>query len=138
VDRRGLVVGHVQSGKTTHYTSLTAKALDSGYQIVIILAGIHNSLRSQTHERIDRHLIGRDSAALMEALRTRTPQVAVKLIGVGEDDRVLGRTMPEFNIFTCTNSAEEGDFRVAIANQIGFQVTHGSRLVLVVKRTPQS
>jgi hypothetical protein len=133
-DRRGLVVGHVQSGKTTHYTSLTAKALDAGYQIVIILAGIHNSLRSQTHERIDRHLIGRDSAALLEALRAGHGNVTVGLIGVGDDDRKLGRPPLPFTILTCTTSAEDGDFRVKIANQIGFQVSHGSRLVMVVKK----
>lgn len=47
-DRRGLVVGHVQSGKTTHYTTLPAKAIDAGYRIVIIFAGIHNSSESDT------------------------------------------------------------------------------------------
>ncbi len=133
-DRRGLVVGHVQSGKTTHYTALAAKALDAGYQIIIILAGMHKSLRSQTHERLDRHLIGRDSAALVEALRKGTTNVTIGLIGVGEDDRKLGKPPLPFTILTCTTSAEDGDFRTQIANQVGFQVSHGSRLVMVVKK----
>ena len=38
-DRRGLVVGHVQSGKTASYTGLISKAADAGYKIVIVLAG---------------------------------------------------------------------------------------------------
>lgn len=38
-DRRGLVVGHVQSGKTANYSGLICKAADSGYKIIIILAG---------------------------------------------------------------------------------------------------
>ncbi|MCV5360486.1 hypothetical protein OFM87_32545, partial [Escherichia coli] len=46
-DRRGLVVGHVQSGKTSHYTGLICKAADAGYKIIIVLAGLHNNLRSQ-------------------------------------------------------------------------------------------
>jgi hypothetical protein len=133
-DRRGLVVGHVQSGKTTHYTALTAKALDAGYEIIIILAGTHNSLRSQTHERLDRHLIGRDSAALVEALRSGATNVTIGWIGVGDDDRKLGKPPLPFTILTCTTSAEDGDFRTQIANQVGFQVSPGSRLVLVVKK----
>lgn len=132
-DRRGLVVGHVQSGKTTHYTALAAKALDAGYQIVIVLAGIHNSLRSQTHERIDRHLIGRDSAALLEVVRsgsTRNPEP----IGVEREDQRLGRPRLPITILTCTTSADDGDFRTHVANQVGFQVSHGSRLVMAVKK----
>ena len=134
-DRRGLVVGQIQSGKTTHYTALAAKALDVGYQIIIILAGTHNNLRSQTHERLDRYLIGRDSAALVETLRRKgTVNVTVGLIGVGEDDRKLAKPDLPFTILTCTTSAEDGDFRTRVANQVGFQVSQGSRLVMVVKK----
>jgi hypothetical protein len=133
-DRRGLVVGHVQSGKTTHYTALAAKALDSGYQIVIILSGIHNSLRGQTHERIDGHLIGRNSAALVEAIQQHGMLARTSVTGVGKRDRDLGRGELPFTILTCTTSAEDGDFRTNVANQVGFQLSSGSRLVLVVKK----
>ena len=53
---KGLVVGYVQSGKTANYTALIAKAFDSGFRIVIVLAGIHNSLRRQTQLRLNREL----------------------------------------------------------------------------------
>ena len=46
-DRRGLVVGHVQSGKTSHYSGLICKAADAGYKMIIVLAGLHNNLRSR-------------------------------------------------------------------------------------------
>ncbi|MDE0533104.1 MAG: Z1 domain-containing protein [Albidovulum sp.] len=59
--RRGMVMGHVQSGKTTNYSALICKAADVGYKIVILLAGITNSLRSQTQERLDESFIGRKS-----------------------------------------------------------------------------
>jgi hypothetical protein len=49
---RGLVVGHVQSGKTTNFTAVAAKAADSGYRLFIVLAGIHNGLRRQTQLRL--------------------------------------------------------------------------------------
>ena len=60
-DRRGMVVGHVQSGKTANYTGLICKAADAGYRLIIVIAGIHNNLRNQTQERIDEGLIGFDS-----------------------------------------------------------------------------
>ena len=61
-DTRGLVMGHVQSGKTANYVGLiTNKAADAGYRIIIVLAGLHNSLRSQTQMRIDEGFIGRDT-----------------------------------------------------------------------------
>jgi hypothetical protein len=56
--RRGLVVGHVQSGKTANYTGLVCKAADAGYKVIIILAGLLNSLRNQTQERIDSDFMG--------------------------------------------------------------------------------
>jgi len=56
--RKGLVVGHVQSGKTANYTGLVAKAADAGYKVIIVLAGMLNSLRNQTQERIDADFMG--------------------------------------------------------------------------------
>ena len=50
---KGLVIGDVQSGKTANYTGLIHKAIDSGYKLVIVLAGTLNSLRTQTQARMD-------------------------------------------------------------------------------------
>lgn len=58
---RGMVMGHVQSGKTTNYGALICKAADAGYKVIILLAGITNSLRSQTQQRMDEYFIGRKS-----------------------------------------------------------------------------
>lgn len=53
---RGLVVGDVQSGKTNHMTSVAAKAVDAGYNVVIILAGVTDALRTQTQRRVNKDL----------------------------------------------------------------------------------
>lgn len=53
---KGLVVGYVQSGKTTNFTSVIAKLADEEYKFVIVLSGIHNGLRKQTQARLDRQL----------------------------------------------------------------------------------
>lgn len=52
----GLVLGYVQSGKTTNFTSVIAKAADAGYRFFIVLSGMHNSLRVQTQVRLNRQL----------------------------------------------------------------------------------
>jgi len=44
ISKYGLVVGQVQSGKTSNYTGLICKAADAGYKLIIVLAGVHNNL----------------------------------------------------------------------------------------------
>lgn len=56
---RGLVVGHVQSGKTANMTAVIAKALDAGYNTIIVLAGLTNKLRYQTQMRMYGDLVKR-------------------------------------------------------------------------------
>lgn len=57
---RGLVLGNVQSGKTTSFISVMAKAADAGYRLFIVLSGTTDSLRDQTQNRIDTVLISGD------------------------------------------------------------------------------
>lgn len=54
---RGLVLGHVQSGKTANFTATIAKSADAGYRLFIVLSGVHNALRRQTQERLDEQLV---------------------------------------------------------------------------------
>lgn len=58
---RGLVVGDVQSGKTSNYLGLLSKAADSGYKVIFILTGTIESLRKQTQIRVEEGFIGYDS-----------------------------------------------------------------------------
>jgi hypothetical protein len=53
---KGLVVGYVQSGKTTNFTAVIAKMADEEYRLVIVLSGIHNGLRKQTQLRLQAQL----------------------------------------------------------------------------------
>ena len=123
-DRRGLVVGQVQSGKTANYTGLVAKALDSGYKLVVILAGIHNSLRSQTQVRIDHGILGFDTR---DTLRSDVVQNGGP-IGAGK----LGKRFLPVNSFT--SSKEKGDFNRKVADNIGVIVGGNDPTVLVIKK----
>ena len=80
--RKGLVVGHVQSGKTANYIGLISKAFDSGYKLVIVLAGLLNSLRKQTQGRIDEGIIGLNSSKRLDEVLWND-----KLVGVGKIDK---------------------------------------------------
>lgn len=57
---KGLVMGYVQSGKTSHFSGLIAKAADVGYRLIIVLAGTMDILRQQTQRRIDKDIIGKE------------------------------------------------------------------------------
>ncbi|MET7715744.1 Z1 domain-containing protein [Streptomyces sp. NPDC005407] len=86
---KGLVVGYVQSGKTANFTGVTAKAIDAGYRLVIILGGTLNLLRKQTQRRLDMELIGQENI-----LRGADPTDLDSLVGidyVGDDEE-----WPEF------------------------------------------
>ncbi|MGD9629245.1 MAG: Z1 domain-containing protein [Pyrinomonadaceae bacterium] len=61
VAKYGLVVGQVQSGKTSNYTGLICKAVDAGYKLIIVLAGTLNDLRAQTQLRLDEGFLGFDT-----------------------------------------------------------------------------
>lgn len=58
VDERetGLVIGYVQSGKTTSFTTVAALARDNGFRLLIICTGLTVSLFKQSAERLRRDL----------------------------------------------------------------------------------
>ena len=59
--KRGLIIGDVQSGKTSTYIGFLCKAADAGYKVFILLTGTIESLRKQTQERVEEGFIGIDS-----------------------------------------------------------------------------
>src|ERR1700686_2885844 len=52
----GLVVGHVQSGKTMSFTTVTALAKDNGFGLVIVVTGTSVNLFEQSRDRLLRDL----------------------------------------------------------------------------------
>jgi len=119
-DRRGLVMGHVQSGKTANYCGLICKAADVGYKVIIILSGIHNSLRSQTQIRLDEGFLGFMSQAPVGENQS------FRLVGVGTIDRSIVAN-------TATNRTEHGDFNRVIASQFGIH-PGGIPLIFITKK----
>ncbi|MBE6061897.1 MAG: endonuclease [Clostridium sulfidigenes] len=122
-DRRGLVLGYVQSGKTAHYTGLINKALDAGFQLIIVLSGMHDSLRIQTQTRLDEEVLGFETS--IDVLLKNG--MVGKLIGVGE------LSYPsELKLRTYTTRDPKGDFNKVRANKI--EDLEGRPSVFIVKK----
>lgn len=122
-DRRGMVVGHVQSGKTSNYVGLINKATDAGYKVIIVIAGTISSLRRQTQERIDSGYIGRNSSAFIRENENR-------IIGVGKykvDTEIYSLTSSYFK------SNDEGDFNQSVANRLNIPIGKNP-VVFVIKK----
>ena len=123
-DRRGMVLGHVQSGKTENYIGLLSKAADAGYRVIVVIAGLQNNLRNQTQHRIDDGFIGLDTG------RLRTSSVDERRIGVG---RIDSRRTPA--PFTTTYS----DFKRDIASSVGIPLKNLTEpAVFVIKKNPHT
>lgn len=118
-DRRGLVVGHVQSGKTGNYTGLVCKAADAGYKIIIVLAGLHNNLRSQTQIRLEEGFLGYETSAKGDSVRA---------IGVGEFD-----SDTEIRPNCATNRSNNGDFNTKVAQHYAISPEQRPWLFVVKK-----
>lgn len=116
--KKGLVIGDVQSGKTSTYIGLIAKAIDAGYRFIIVLTGVTENLRSQTQKRIDEGLIGYDS--------TKN-----ELVGVGDKEgKAKIRTFT-----TVTKDIEKSDInRDSIINNIDSQTPS----IIVTKKNKSS
>lgn len=114
-DVYGLAFGYVQSGKTAHYLGVLNKAADAGYKIIIVLAGIHNNLRSQTQIRLEEEFLGYDVRGSVDDSQNA--------IGVG-----IGRTVKN-PLSALTSREEKGDF-----NKIKAGTSMTPPFVLVTKK----
>lgn len=118
--RYGLVLGDVQSGKTSTYSGLICKAADAGVKVVILLAGITETLRQQTQERIEEDIVG---------LTIRTDNFHNNKptnVGVGN--------LPGWENKVTTFTLYEDDFNMARAKSMTSIGTHKSIVLFVVKK----
>lgn len=118
-DRRGLVVGLVQSGKTSHYIGLVNKAVDAGYKVVVILTGFTESLRVQTQIRAEEGFLGYSLAPVTKRGELRSHLVGVGTIAPGKKpDSVTTR---------------HNDFRRNVADNLGIHVG-GNEILFAIKK----
>ena len=111
----GMVVGHVQSGKTGNYSAVVCKAADAGYKFIVIIAGSMNNLRNQTQMRLDEAFVG---------LNNGVP------VGVGK----LGDFRPD-SVLSLTTSEQDFNKRDANKSKQGLSLDNiNSPILMVIKK----
>lgn len=121
---RGLVLGDVQSGKTANYTAICNKAADTGYRIIIVLAGMQENLRKQTQERLDAECTGRKSEYYLDPKAEqgiKNQPVGVGLYGTNK------------KIVAFTSVTKDFDSGILRNNNLGIENVN-CPVVLVVKK----
>lgn len=122
-EKKAMVVGYVQSGKTANYIGLINKAIDAGYKYIIVLAGMHNNLRSQTQARIDEEVLGYDTDSI--AKKKQRENSERNIIGVGKiSDADIVQTL--------TNRDDDGDFK---KNRLNVVTSPDIPMIVVTKKT---
>lgn len=125
--RRGLLLGDVQSGKTATYTAICNKAADVGYRVIIVLAGMMENLRIQTQERLDAEFVGLDSKYTLDKKADssmRNKPVGVGMIPPFQSDKRITR-------FTSVST----DFKASVIKSNGLNLNdlNGTALFVVKK-----
>lgn len=118
--RKGLILGDIQSGKTSNYTALCNKAADAGYKVIILLTGTLETLRKQTQDRIDAGFVGLNSRNVLK----RNPEM--RFVGVGLQNSTRS-AVPFTNII--------GDFNSNTLQALNFTLLGFTEpIVLVIKK----
>lgn len=121
--RRGLIIGDVQSGKTANYSGLICKAADAGYKVIVLLTGTIEKLRSQTQKRIDEAFTGRDSDAMLKQKETVD-------IGVGKYEKTLK---------AISFTSKSNDFKAQQAASLGLSLDSlNDPAIFVIKKNAKS
>lgn len=128
INKYGLVVGQVQSGKTSNYTGLICKAADAGYKLIIVLAGIHNNLRSQTQLRLDEGFLGFNTKYAQAFNQIQDDDIR---IGVGK----ISKSEIAHSLTSCRDN---GDFTRGAFNSLGLNFNTNEPIIAVVKKNHRS
>ena len=121
--RRGLVLGDVQSGKTATYTAICNKAADTGYRVIIVLAGMMENLRRQTQERLDAEFSGRKSEYFLDPTKK---EIRNEPVGVG-------RYGTSKRVASFTSVVKDFDINVLKSNDLSL-LSVSDPVVFVVKK----
>ena len=125
--RKGLVMGNVQSGKTQNYLGLINKAIDAGYRTIIVFGGHLNDLRTQTQERIDEGVLGRNSRDRHGA-NVKKEELT---IGVGLFYEKNGKR-ERISITSATTTA--GDFNKNFAKKYALSLEQKDPVIFTIKK----
>jgi hypothetical protein len=121
---KGLVFGKVQSGKTSNFIGLISKAIDTGYNFVIVLAGTSEDLRQQTQDRIDKYIFRHELKGIKYQRYNEYADASknLNLINLTISSRFVNE------------KRKSGDFKLSEINRSGS--SNGGPEILVIKKNP--
>lgn len=111
----GLVIGDVQSGKTSNFLGLTAAAIDNNVNLIIILSGTTNLLRNQTQIRFE------------QAFGTNDPF----FLCLTQKDVKENKVSPEHGPYV---EWQSGDFKSTDLN-LDKEISKGRTIIAILKKT---
>lgn len=119
--RRGLVIGDVQSGKTSNYIGLMCKAADANYRVIVLLTGTIEKLRRQTQNRVDEGFVGMKS---------------IKQINNDREDAFVGVGKIDQSIIPIVLTTTESDFKTNTANSVKMNIesSTSNTFLFVIKK----
>jgi Z1 domain len=106
--RRGLIIGDVQSGKTANYIGICCKAADAGYRVIVLLTGTLEALRKQTQQRLDEGFVGFYTDQQSMAAGGQRKLLGVGLIDQRAECQVLTTRVADFS----THIASQANIRI--------------------------
>lgn len=125
--RRGLLLGDVQSGKTATYTAICNKAADAGYKVIIVLAGLMENLRVQTQARLDAEFAGVESKYSLDPKADKT--IKNMPVGVG----TIGPFIHEKRLAQFTSVTHDFNAVILKSNKLTLKNLNGTALIIVKK-----
>lgn len=78
--KTGIVIGKVQSGKTSNFISITALAFDNGYNVVVVLGGTKKPLVKQNRERIKEYFAAVKDVIVLDTTDFRDELTSKKIL----------------------------------------------------------
>jgi hypothetical protein len=85
----GIVIGKVQSGKTSNFISLTALAFDNGYNVIVVLGGTKKILVQQNRNRIEQYFkkMANEDLAILDTVDNKdliNSETIEQMVGTGK------------------------------------------------------
>lgn len=77
--KTGIVIGKVQSGKTSNFITVTALAFDNGYNVVVVLGGTKKPLVTQNRDRIREYFEATKEVLVLDTVDYRSELTTQKI-----------------------------------------------------------
>ena len=146
---RLLLIGKVQSGKTSHFIGLSLRMFDSGYQTGIIFSGTKINLHNQTIERFKReyeginiNIISDNDKTIEKKIRNNNFNIIICLKHPTRINKLCQYSKYFGKVFIVDDESDQASLNALnkeniIKNSVKFSATHNAIQNLIVLNSPK-